>query len=144
MTTIAWDGKVLASDRRRTLFNTKMPATKIFRAMVQGRDHLIGCAGESCEAIAFREWVVRDQMDPEKKPRMDDVHILLVGDNGVIRVSDHRLQWIPIPLKAWAIGSGADFAMGAMYAGKDAKRAIEIASELDRSTGLGIDTLRFR
>lgn len=43
----------------------------------------------------------------------------------------------------WAIGSGADYALGAMYAGKSAKEAVEIASQLDTGTGLGVDVVTF-
>lgn len=41
----------------------------------------------------------------------------------------------------WAAGSGADYAMGAMAAGKDAKEAVEIACRFDINCGLGVDVL---
>jgi ATP-dependent protease HslVU (ClpYQ) peptidase subunit len=41
----------------------------------------------------------------------------------------------------WAIGSGADYAMGAMAVGADAKRAVEVTSDLYCRCGLGVDVL---
>lgn len=43
----------------------------------------------------------------------------------------------------WAIGSGADYALGAMYAGLSAAEAVMIASKLDTGTGLGVDSVSF-
>jgi ATP-dependent protease HslVU (ClpYQ) peptidase subunit len=41
----------------------------------------------------------------------------------------------------WAVGSGGDFAMGAMYVGASAEEAVAAAIELDPSTGGEIETI---
>jgi ATP-dependent protease HslVU (ClpYQ) peptidase subunit len=41
----------------------------------------------------------------------------------------------------WAVGSGGDFAMGAMCVGASAEEAVEAAIELDPSTGGEIETI---
>lgn len=45
---------------------------------------------------------------------------------------------VPTP---WSIGSGGDFAHGAMAAGCSALEAVKIASCLDIRTGLGFDCI---
>jgi ATP-dependent protease HslVU (ClpYQ) peptidase subunit len=40
-----------------------------------------------------------------------------------------------------ALGSGRDFALAAMYLGKNAREAVEIAMEFDLETGKGVDCL---
>jgi hypothetical protein len=39
------------------------------------------------------------------------------------------------------VGSGADFAIGAMARGASAREAIDIAATYDTNTGLGVDVL---
>jgi len=79
----------------------------------------------------------------EQKPKLTNIQILMVDKTKQIYIADKNLVYIPIGCKKWAIGSGGEFALGAMYAGKTAKEAIKIASQLDVYTGNAIDTLTF-
>jgi ATP-dependent protease HslVU (ClpYQ) peptidase subunit len=42
------------------------------------------------------------------------------------------------------VGSGGEFAMGAMAAGANARKAVSIACQLDYYTGKGIDTVKVK
>lgn len=134
MTTIAWDGQYLAGDRKRTIRNTPMEATKIFRTTDRC---LYGTSGGSAECEAFRAW----QCGSGEKPSLTYfIAICVKPDRSVWEMEENGL-WLRISRKQWAIGSGADYALGAMAAGATAREAVEIASRLDSGTGMGVDIL---
>jgi hypothetical protein len=139
MTTIAWDGVTLAADRKRSLWGTPMPAVKIFRGFRKGEEMLFGLAGDSGECVHYRRQVFG------LAPTIEYRNIAIICIDGERRVwhADESMLWVPITLPWWAVGSGSDYALGAMAAGQPARRTIEIASKLDKDTGLGIDILRF-
>ena len=123
MTTLAYDGRTLAGDRQLTLGGTPMPMTKIF----QLGSELIGLCGSVQESLQFLKWY-QDGKDPETKPKLDEGFSALVITPGrILRYEDHLMPW-QVNLPFWAAGSGADYALGAMAAGKNASEAVEIAS----------------
>lgn len=138
MTTIAWDGKTLAGDRQRACGNTPVPTTKVFRATKRNDPCMVayGCAGDSNDCIAFQEWVRGGE-----KPAFKSLAVLAVDEAGHPWYMDEGAKWWPIGRPVWAVGSGADYAIGAMAAGKSAREAVEIATEWDVHTGLGVDVL---
>ena len=55
-------------------------------------------------------------------------------------------EWRQLRGDVWlAMNPGlvADYALGAMHAGVDARRAVRIASRLDIESGMGVDVVRF-
>ena len=142
MTVICWDGKTLAADKRS---GTGMPrtVTKI-RRIVGGS--LIGCTGTACgdmELMAWREAggdadkFPEAQRDPDKSS-----HMIEITPGGKI------LMYMDSPFPAvyedgqHAIGSGREFAMAAMFLGKTAQEAVEVAIALSATCGNGIDSLK--
>lgn len=81
-------------------------------------------------------------------PTSDDngAYMMLIGKRRSHLISSDDM--CPIVIREpYAIGSGSDFAMGAMLAGKSAKDAVKIAAKLDCYTGgpikvLSLDKLR--
>jgi hypothetical protein len=140
MTTIAWDGKVLAGDRLRTHDDKKMPATKVFKLGKGDEQVLVGCAGDSWDCVAFVQGWIAHSASPLKNSR--SFTAILVRRSGAVLIDDRLLEH-PLSLPFYAIGGGADLAIGAMAAGKGAKAAIEIAARFDPKTGLGVDVVRF-
>jgi ATP-dependent protease HslVU (ClpYQ) peptidase subunit len=138
MTTIAWDGRTLAADKQSTWGGTPTRTRKIFRAKhPDGRVMIYGCAGLTHECQAYTRWI-----DGEiEKPDFTDISILSIDQKGRIWYANQSMLWARIITKRWAIGSGCDYALGAMAAGKSAADAIRIASKLDVNIGLGVDTL---
>lgn len=138
MTVIAWDGQVLAADKRGTQAGLVRTITKIERYGNQ----LLGVSGETHIGAEMSAWF-KAGADPEKFPpkARDDEATLMVVREGQV--------WLyvtsPYPLlvedRSTAIGSGRDFAIAAMALGLDAKAAVELASRFDAGCGNGVDTL---
>jgi hypothetical protein len=140
MTTVAFDGKTLAADR---LMGSWLNVCKLFR-LKDGRV----AAGSGNNFDAIREIIAwLDAKSPtSKRPEIDAADapdILLVNAKGV-------LQWMTWPYSRgmevrepfFAIGSGAEFALGALAAGCSARRAVAIACRFDAHSGQGIDAVR--
>lgn len=133
MTTIAWDGKTLAGDRRAGgTFLTRVK--KIWR-LSDGR--LFGCAGSLDEMTAVRDWL---EGEPKPKGLRDFTGILIELDGTVCRFEE-KLTRTPILERCHAVGSGAPFAITAMALGKTAREAVGIAARFDPRTGGGVDVL---
>jgi ATP-dependent protease HslVU (ClpYQ) peptidase subunit len=142
MTVIAWDGTTLAADRQRTIGGTPMPTTKVFK--LQHRDGdciLIGAAGDSWDCVEFVRWV-RAGFD-KPKPTMTSLAGIMIDETRTIWYFGEKLVRHRITLPKWAIGSGCDYALGAMEAGKDAVRAVRIASKYDVGCGMGVNKVTF-
>jgi hypothetical protein len=139
MTTIAWDGIALAGDKLRTIDGIPVPATKVFRVQEGGQGFLYGCAGRSGDCVAFQRW----KQGAGEQPNLTDIYLICVKEDRSVWWADERLQWIEVPGGRWAIGSGGMCALGAMAAGVSARRAVEIATQHDNATGLGVDVVVF-
>lgn len=63
-----------------------------------------------------------------------DSHIILVV-GGEIGYLSSNLSWVTDSSGVYAVGSGSDYAIGALMAGVSVKRAVEIASQWDLYTG---------
>jgi len=140
MTVIAWDGKMLAADKRGTVDCLGYTVTKIHRLP----DGLVAFSGGGAHAAELLNWF-RGARDPASYPRCTDD-----GGAGSIRIDASGRIFMysaanPFPEliedRFYARGSGRDYAMAAMYLGCDARRAVEVASAFDIGCGNGIDTL---
>jgi len=140
MTTIAWDGKILASDKQINDEGRPIVGTKIWRIEVKGEIYLLGFCGGYGSALKFVEHFKKKGW--MKYPEVKDATILVLSkDNGSTLESDATIT--PMNECPWAIGSGGDYALGAMKAGATAEEAVAIAMELDINTGIGIDKIEF-
>lgn len=140
MTVIAWDGKTLAADKLGDNGGSRMTATKVHRV----RGHLVGIIGRVDCCYHLLDWFDRGAK-PEKWPAFqatdDWSSLLVVRPDGVLVRYDRSPTPFPIEDKVYAAGSARDAAKAAMLMGADARRAIEIAIEVDCTVGGGIDTL---
>lgn len=144
MTTVAWDGKTLAADKQATNNGLRATVTKIWRV----GQLLVGGSGSPDFIGEMLHWIERGRelpLFPNTQRDKDDWQpILVVEADGTLSVYERT----PFPLRPegdfHAMGSGRDFAMAAMHLGCDARRAVEVAIELDAGSGCGIDTLAFR
>lgn len=142
MTVIAWDGKTLAADRRRTVGGTPMQATKVRKVRDEGttREYLVGCAGDSFDCVQFIDTFKFGEWDRVKPV---DFAALIVDQDALIWFMGERPLVHQISLPRFAIGSGADYAIGAMAAGATALEAVRIASQYDIHCGDGADEVSF-
>lgn len=141
MTCIAWDGTTLAADRRISYGGTICETTKIFK--IGGC--LVGGSGEMPYIIALFEWVRSGRIVadyPEhQKDRIDWQPMLLIEPTAIACIYERSPYPVRYEQKHAAIGTGREYARAAMYLGKTAKEAVEVACALDIGCGNGIDTL---
>ena len=137
MSTIAWDGRIgmLAADRQLTLGNSPLPVTKLFKVHTADGVVLVGCCGAYEEALLFVDWLTSPA---EKVELSDDFYALVVKQGRCYRYERHLKEYL-INAPFWAAGSGADYAIGAMAMGANAREAVEIASTYDVFSGCGVD-----
>lgn len=141
MTVIAWDGKVLAADRLAESVGLARTMTKIRRT---SSGALIGAAGRTSYCVAVMAWYEAGA-DPDKYPKTQDSDDF--ADMVVIETCGRVLKYerCSAPMhfedKTFAMGSGRDYAMAAMYLGCDAIKAVEVACAHDVSCGNGYDAL---
>lgn len=142
MTTIAYDGVSIAADTL-TLFGVekaKYPARKI---EVRG-DGIYAASGPANMLRRLIKWL-HDGADYDDTPsvKMENANwsLLVIKPDGTAwcaMMLHPELIRVSAP---FAIGSGADFALGAMACGKTAAEAVEIASQFDVNTGGSIVTV---
>lgn len=140
MTTIAWDGKTLAADRRtssdRILVGVK---PKIVKRKKDGA--LAAAAGPSSTAHAFLTWFLKGERGPSPLlGKAEASQAVIIRPDGAVESHDND-GWYPTGMQYYTNGSGWEIALGAMHAGATAEEAVVIASKLDGNTGEGIDTL---
>jgi len=146
MTTIAFDGYTLAADRR-------MGGDRIVHKISKVPEGWAAGCGDASLVIEVIEWLKmgspRDALPDLPEECYDEgtgrTEIIVINPKGKC----YRLTWPylrPIPmLNAYiAIGSGGEYAMGAMAYGATDKEAVQIASKFDKGTGFGIDTVQIR
>lgn len=135
MTTIAFRDGIIAFDTLITadekVFSTKDKAFKI-------NDYIVGCAGNLTDIEKFLNWVKSDM--PEEKPKIS-IEAILIKGNKVNIVSDNCV-FSKMAGKFCAIGTGANYALGAMEMGATAKQAVAIARKYDRLTGRKIKEIK--
>jgi len=131
MTTIAADAKrgLMAADSMTSTSDSWWPSTKVHRA----GDALIGGAGEAAVIRQFVAWYSDGQRLP--KPRLSDTFCALVLNPDGLFYWASNLVPEPIERGYHAIGSGGNAALGAMLAGANVKKAVEIATQVDTGSG---------
>lgn len=139
MTIVCWDGKTLAADKQSTNANFGSVVTKIFRVP----DGLVGLMGGEAHAMELLEWFRNGHL-PEKYPSGKDrdstADAVFVSKSGEF-FAFAGPYGAKRENKFCAFGAGRDYALAAMYLGKNAREAVEVACALDVTCGNGIDAL---
>lgn len=121
MTTVATDGKTIASDSlQQGVHIDQVVCKKIHR--VKGA--VVGLAGDVQDGKKFLSWL----RGGDKADLSNNFEALVVDGGVAYHYTDH------IPVNAGlpaAIGSGAGYAMAAMLAGCSPREAVKIAIKLD-------------
>jgi len=126
MTTIAYDGKIVAADSM-CLGECHYRVNKLTRT----HGKIIGCSGGWSESNRFIRWM-KDNCPAGSRPEFsEEFNALVVHLDGSYRVFEKELEPMAFEDRFFAIGSGQAAAMGAMRAGANAKRAVEIACDVD-------------
>lgn len=140
MTTIAWDGRTLAADKRTTNSGLVRTVTKLFRA----NGFMVAVCGDLSQGLEMVEWISRGA-DPATLPASQRGEnwssIVTIDSSGGVRLYEQGAISFKVEDKHFACGSGRDYAMAAMHLGCDAAGAIGVATALDCFTGNGVDTM---
>lgn len=141
MTTIAYKDGVLAADSKVTS-DSVYAGTAI--KLVKSKRYLLAACGNLNCVHEFLRWgkrgfkeEERHQLADEMKKTDVDFTGVSVDPNGMLYEYDGTTLPAPVRLVKgmYAIGSGSEFALGAMAAGCSAREAIKIASLFDVNTG---------
>lgn len=141
MTTIAFDGKSIAADSKQT-DNWGLLSwvdDKIFKTDTV----LVGGAGDVALLRKWRRdfkdhWTVQELLAfgyPSYKKDENDPTIMLVDRRTKCIYYQSQGVFLLCRRAYHAIGSGRDFALGAMACGKSAREAVEIAIGFDNGSG---------
>lgn len=157
MTTIVVDRKqrIIAADRQATADGGhKLIHNKIKRVKHENQEVLLASAGDVEASEAFYLWYidqerarVGEKTDGDHKdvhyPYNCNFHALALYQDGSLLWYGPKGYPMEVKERFFGIGSGADFALGAMFAGADIKRAVQIANKLDANSGLGVQVEGF-
>lgn len=143
MTVIAWDGETLAGDRMRVCGGTPVRADSKVNliAAPDGRRFLVGCSGCAYMGEVFLAWMRGG--DKPSMPHDAEFSAMVIDERRKVWMLSRELVYLQVGRPQWAIGCGADYALGAMAAGKTAVEAVKITSRLDTNCGMGVRAVRF-
>lgn len=133
MTTIAWDGKVLAGDTKADGPSFYRTVTKVWQI---GQGKYFGACGLREECLAVMEYL---SGKVKKEPEVSDTFSGILIENGKAYRIEQLLIKDEIKEKHHAVGSGAQGAMVMMYMGYGAVQAIETISMFDTYTNSFVD-----
>jgi hypothetical protein len=129
MTTIATDGKSMAGDSQTTAGREITGYASKVTKLEDGR--IIGACGPSVDCIKFRIYMAEGG---DKPSLTDDFCALLLKPNGAVSYLEKDMIEIPYRVPA-GVGSGSEFAIGAMMAGKSPADAVALAIDRDTNSG---------
>lgn len=144
MTTVAWRAGWVAADR---LVDGWMESGKLFR--LKDGSVLTG-AGYLDDIVEVAAWINAgckaaakpDGLSADKEERSG--FLLARPDGKAFWLTQPWLRQVEITDEFFALGSGADYALGAMAMGASARRAVQIAMRFDPNTGRGINAIRVK
>ena len=146
MSVIAFKDGVMASDSRGWAGRFKAsPGRK--KKLHRLRDgSLLGVSsGQVGMADKFAAWMKRGGKSDDWHGKLpDNLSAMRFMPNGDLYVAEDSIDWTG-PHKGmtmYAIGSGGDFAMGAMVAGRSAIEAVRIACQLDAYSATPVFVLK--
>lgn len=139
MTTIAIKNGIMAADSRMTVDGRMSKCIKIFRR----HGDILGVAGDDAPALLFLDWYMSGKPRPNQLIEGNaDFHVLVLDKKRRIWLYDKWCRGEQITAPFYAIGTGADAAMGAMHSGVSARRAVAIACKVDVNSGLPVVTMK--
>lgn len=145
MTTIVANREAVASDRFVTYAPSFNGECKIWTA----RNSIWGAAGPSAKGLAFKAWTLGKgkrpsflKSDDEEEPDVK-LEILQLSNKGLFLWVNGDLP-DPVHEPFYAIGSGAQYAIGALSMQSTLAQAIEVASKWDNGTRLPIDMIALK
>jgi len=112
---------------------------EVAMALFGAKKAIVGFCGDSSFIGPLFAWLAEPDGKP---PKSSNFELIALTSNKQIFTSFNLTSWVLVDKPYYAVGTGAQFALGAMHAGKSAAKAVEYASELDPSSGLGVTEIK--
>ncbi|HBS5629915.1 TPA: hypothetical protein MAK11_002681 [Klebsiella pneumoniae] len=156
MTTVAWDGKTLASDTQASTGDVVCSSTeqKIYTAPDSGwgvygeRVLAIGCSGDCGAEMELQDLLANGlSYASEFLPTFSFSALAIINAGRAYVISKDKGETranISLQIEPYAIGSGGVIARTAMRCGKDAREAVAVAIEMDCYSGGSVDSLTIK
>jgi ATP-dependent protease HslVU (ClpYQ) peptidase subunit len=140
VTTIAYKDGVLAADRQSNWGGGKAGFVRKIGRNKAG--DLIGLTGDCASCATFLTWFEAGEQGeaPPMKVEDDDSFAMIARAGGALMLRSNR-GVVELDAPYFAMGSGREYALGAMAHGAGAAAAVDIACRLDNSSGGGVDVL---
>lgn len=149
MTTIACNREALFGDRQFTndrTGNKWRGNTKVYRykanLVYPDADFIVGFCGSASDMVTVSNYFEHSDMF-DRPPRIRGISGLVVTAKREIFLFDDYTRWLLVKEPFAAMGTGADYARGAMSMGADPKEAVRIAMKHDAYTGFGVKGYSF-
>lgn len=139
VTTIAYRDGVLAADSLATIGDTKAHGS--YQKIRRIGDYMVGAAGSVAASEEFINWLLKHGDDDDLPPKGQYSALVIDAKGRVREIESGSILPVPRNAKFYSIGSGAPYALAAMYAGASAAEAVKIAAKIDTSTGLPVKIL---
>lgn len=141
MTVIVTDGKVMAADSLTT-FGGERSLKPTDKLRLRG-GRVFGVSGIVGMIDDIVDWYCKEPRDPKEAPKAEGEQwsmLVLEPDGRIFHV--HSCSCRPHEVAApFTIGSGSEYALGAMLAGASPARAVEIACHLSTTCGLPVNQI---
>jgi hypothetical protein len=108
-------------------------------ALFGAKKAIVGYAGNADSIGAVFHWLANPV---DKPPKTKNTELIVLTSNKEIYTSYNLSGWIFVDKPYYSIGSGSRFALGSLSSGKSPKRAVEVASEHDPSSGFGVTEIK--
>lgn len=154
MTTIAHDGVILAIDQGMWVAGSHVQVNKMFEIRLHDEvihhlrltdttstdDYIIALCGDWAEINAWVRWFLNGGKPPEVKDTNDAIGLLMLTTYGAEKTymvfgNATVTNIVSFPV---ALGSGCDVALGAMWVGACAWRAVEVAIQNTNYAARGV------
>lgn len=127
MTTAAYDGRAIAIDSQITAGSRRMLHRKAYT--LPDGTYMVA-SGRLDEFQQFLRWYEAGQ-ERDDFPKLTDMEVFVVHGDGRVILWDHNGAEMDVTGKLSAIGSGGDYALGAMHMGANAAEAVRVAAVYD-------------
>ena len=151
MTTVAANKTTIASDLQFTYGQTRFKGkTKIFEFPKEKAQFVLktdrayaGVSGNADQIASLVEWL-HDGEPHSKVPKLRNLELLVLTGDGRLYLGKGLSAFLQVDEPFWAIGSGMDFAIGAMRQGATPLEAVKVAAKSDVNTGLGFQEFKLK
>jgi hypothetical protein len=141
MTIIVWDGTTLAADRMASRNGHASTVDKMWRH----KGELIAHSGTYFQGELMRRWYMAGaDVDtfPYCRDKNYETDMIVVGKDGLVRLYNDGPMAAPLYDRQFAMGSGRDYAYGAMAMGADAVVAANVACSHETGCGMGVMAMK--